>query len=296
MMKLRPSLKNLVKAALNSLIALTLFFGCSPLPKGATYTIENVADSLKKIAFEEYRIPIVSKLAGQTLWIYIPLKEDIFIDSEKPQEYVKRFDLNAVEGTLEDTTLNFSYNIQEVPETKESQNKKISPDAGDKLNKILRTVRRVVFSLKHHTNEPKFFVTVTTDIKSGMEMLDITYIDDLKKASYEMISWTEYQHRSLQDMRIVLEAVDDEEGKHLEFKDIAMKEFIIEQIRQRVRSKFNRPEVEKGADIDKEIFKTIKNVVEIYNFKDFSSLELKNLATENKVSLTKAQVLEKIKE
>ena len=302
-MKLRPSLKNLARAALNSpiygkrdfltwLIAITLLSaGCSVYPK-SNHSLNNPAESLVKIVRDEYNIPIVCRLVGRTLWIYLPLQEELFIDSDKPLEYPKKFESKSIEGNLQNEVFSFNYDIREIPETKEKQDKKFNPRALDTMNKVLRSVRRVLFSVRPDTSAPRFFVTVTADTKNGIEIKHTTYIDDLKKAFYEIISWTEYQHRNLEDIGLSPGAIGDKEGKHLEFRDIDFKEFLIEQIRQRVRLKFNRPEVEKGADIDKEVLKSIKNVLEIYKVEDFSALDLKNLVTDKRISLSRAAALE----
>ena len=295
-MKLRLSLRNSARAARNSLITALIFLipGCSAAP-GPSYTIKNLSASLSEICKNEYNIPIVSKLQGQTLWVYIPLEEELFIETDKPEEYSKKFEVKSIDGSLSGGSINLGYDIQEIPEAKESQNKKFNPQAMDKINKILRSLRRVVFSLRHDKYEPKFFIIVAADIKNGIELIEITYIDDLKKAFYGIISWSEYQQRSLQDIKVSLEAIGDFKGRHLKFQDIDFREFLVEQIRQRIRQKFNRAEVEKGADIDKEVLKSIKNVLEIYKFQDFLVLDLRNLITDKKISLSRAAVFEKIK-
>lgn len=296
-MKLRLSLRNSERAARNSLIAALIFLilGCSAAP-APSYTIKNLSESLTEICKNEYNIPVVSRLHGQTLWVYMPLEEELFIDSDKPQEYTKKFEVKSIDGSLAGGLINLDYGIQEIPEAKEIQNKKFNPLAMDKINKILRSLRRVVFSLKPHKYEPKFFVIVTADIKNGLELIEITYIDDLKKAFYGIISWSEYQQRSLQDIKVSFEAIGDFKGRHIKFQDIDFNEFLVEQIRQRIRLKFNRAEAEKGANIDKEVLKSVKNVLEIYKFKDFLVLDLRNLLTDKKTSLSRAAVFEKIKE
>ena len=296
-MKLRLSLRNSERAARNSLIAALIFliFGCSG-PQGPSYSIKNLSESLSKICKNEYNIPIVSRLQGQTLWVYIPLEEELFIESDKPQEYTKKFEVKSIDGSLEDGSINLDYDIREIPEAKESQNKKFNPQAMDKINKILRSLRRVIFSLKPDEYGPKFFIIAAADIKNGIELIEITYIDDFKRAFYGIISWSEYQQRSLQDIKVSFEAIGDFKGRHIKFQDIDFKEFLVEQIRQRIRQKFNRAEVEKGADIDKEVLKSIKKVLEIYKFQDFLVLDLRNLLTDKKISLSRAAVFEKIKE
>lgn len=228
--------------------------------------------------------------------MYLPVEEAIFIENDKPESYTKIFNPKSIEGNLRDGMFNLNYDIAEIPETKETQNTKFNPLISDIINKALRSIRRVLFSLKQDGQGPRFFIIVTSDIKNGIEIISTNYIDDLRKASYEIISWTEYQHRSLEDIKLSPGAIGDKEGKHLEFRDIHFNEFLLGQIQQRLRQKFNRPEVKKGADIDKEVLKTIRNVFEIYGFEDFSLVSLQNLATSNKTTLSKAAVLEEIKE
>ena len=302
MMRLRLFLKNSAKAAPSSLNTFSFIYslwlavflsGCNLLPSEPTYTADNLSNSVVKIAQDEYKIHLTSKLAGQTLWIYLPLGEDLFVDSDKPQESISRFDFKHAEGILRKKTLNFVYDIREIPETKESQNKKFNPKAGEKINKVLRCVRRVIFSLKRQKNGPQFFVVVATDTKNGFELIDTTYIDDLKKVLYEMISWIEYQYRTVEDLKLAPEAIGDLTGKHLEFYDVDFERFLIEQIKQRLRVKFNRSELPKGVDIEKEVLKSIRNVFEIYNFDDFLLLDMHNLASDKKISFSRAMVLEK---
>lgn len=293
-MKLRLSLKNSASTALSSL--LLLFYGCSSFDKPSYYTQENLNESIVKIAKEEYNIPVISKLAGETIWVYIPLKEELFIKSDKPEAYVKRFESEPIKGELKEGLLKFEYEIKEIPEVKETQDKKLNPDALDKISKILRTVRRIIFSLKPNGFKPKFFAVLTSDIKNGIEILDITYVDDLKKVFYGIISWTEYQHRSLEFVNLSLEAIGDSEGKHMNPYDIDFNDFLAEQIKQRLSIKFNRPEVEKGADIDKEVLKSVKNVLEIYNADSFLLVDLKNLITGYRVTMSKSAILERTKE
>ena len=68
--------------------------------------------------------------------------------------------------------------------------------------------------------------------------------------------------------------------------------FLMEQIKQRIKYKFQKPEVEKNADIDKEIAKIVVNTLKIYGFKDFDVIELYNAQTKNRVILNKAAALE----
>jgi len=304
MMRSRLFLRNSAKAALNSLIqsgitflsgliliALPFLSGCSS-DTPVSYSTESLPGALTDIAKKEHNIDIVCNLVGRTLWIYLPIEESIFIESDEPQEYTRNFELTAVDGKYYDDMFIFNYDIRQIPEKKESQKTKYNPKAFEIINKVLRIIPRVFFSLERSAYEPRFFVIVTTDIKSGIDLIEITYIDDLKKTYFEMISWIEYQNRSIQDIKISPKAVNDTKGSHLYLHDVPFHDFISSQIKQRIQSKFSGSALEKNADIDKEILKTIKYVFEIYKFKDFLLLQTNNLITGEKTSLSRAAALE----
>src|SRR3989338_120108 len=287
------TIKNYFHSAIVNFLLILNLQGCSFQPNHNPYTLTNLSDYLVKIARDDYKVNLVSKLVGQTLWVYLPLEESLFVDADKPQEYSQRYEIKNLEAGLNYETLSLDYAVSEVPETKESQNKKFNPEVADKINKPLRTIRRVLFNLKSQKYEPRFFVLAAADIKTGIELIDTTYIDDIRKVSYDMISWIEYQHRTIENLNVSFTAIGDKKGRHLRMRDIDLPDFILDQIKQRIQSKFNRNEVGKGADIDQEVLKTIKYVLEIYKFKDFLVLELKNSLTRKKVTLSRSAVLEK---
>ncbi len=295
MTKLRLSLRNLAKAApaILNLLIISSLLGCSLEPNHNPYTLANLSDSLVKIARDDYKVNLIARLVGQTLWVYLPLEESLFIDADKPQEYSQRYEIKNLEAGLNYETLSLDYAVSEVPETKESQNKKFNPEVADKINKTLRTIRRALFNLKPGKYAPRFFVLAATDIKTGIELIDTTYIDDIRKVSYDMISWVEYQHRTLENVNVSFTAIGDKKGRHIRMRDIDFQDFLLDQIKQRIQAKFSRNEVGKGADVDEEVLKTIKYVLEIYKFKDFLILELKNSLTRKKVTLSRSAVLEK---
>ena len=123
-------------------------------------------------------------------------------------------------------------------------------DALDKINNTWKVLRRVLFSMERSKGqEPQFFWLVTADIKYGFLMKELFYLTDLKKVSYEFISWTEFQHRTIQDMENNFGIIGDKEGKVLDYKEANLADFIAMQIQHRIKLKFQKPEVKEGADI-----------------------------------------------
>jgi len=152
-------------------------------------------------------------------------------------------------------------------------------------------LRRVIFSTDRHTGkQPLFFCFVTADMKTGFEVREIFYLIDLKKLYYEYISWGEYQHRAVQDSTISPKIVGDWTGEHLDFRDVTMREFIVKQINHRIQLKFQKPEVEQSADIDKEILKIAAHTIRMYKFRDFSVLQLDNAFTRRTLVLSNDEV------
>ena len=296
-MKSRLSLKNSVKAALNSLILISLFLlsGCSSATS-PTYNKENLTQSIQDICKKEYNLDLRATLAGDTLWVYLAV-EDLLVKSDKPEKYVEKFLLERNDALPDSGSLKFAYLIKPIEDRQKSQEYKYNKSVLEKNNNVWKVLRRVVFSLdRSKSGEPKFYSLITADIKNGFFMKEIFYYLDLKKVSYDYISWGEYQHRAIQDVDLNPQLIGDKEGNHVDYKDITMREFIMGQILHRIKLKFQKPEVEKNSDIDKEIIKIIAYTVKTYDFKDFDAVELENLVNKNKIVLNQAALLSKTTE
>jgi hypothetical protein len=291
-MKSKLSLRNLAKAGLlfNLVFFLLFFPGCTSSTT-PTFSTEDIPKAIQDICRNEYKIDILATLVGETLWIYLPV-EDIFVPSDKPEKYVEKFRIEENTGESMGGLLKFDYKISPIPDEEKFNEVKYNKSVQQKINNVWKVLRRVIFSLDStKKNEPKFFCIVTADIKNGFEMQELFYHLDLKKVSYGYISWEEYYHRSINETGVSDKIIGDILGRHVDYKNFTLEEFILEQIKNRVRLKFDKPEVDKEADIDKEITKVIINTIKIYGFKDFEVIELYNSLTKNRTILNKAAVL-----
>ncbi len=291
MMKSKLSLKNLAKRGLllNILLISCLIAGCTSSTT-PTYRKEDITTSIQDICKNEYKMDVKAYLAGDTLWVYLPV-EDLIEKSKKPEKYPERFIIEDTKDEFLNGIIKLEYKIKNVPEIEKTQEFGYNKKVGDQISNVWVVLRRVLLSMDYEkSGGPKIFCLVTADIKNGFEIKNIFYYLDLKKASYGFISWEEYQHRTIQDMAILDEIIGDKEGKHLKIKEIPMEEFIVSQMEHRIKLKFQKPEVKKNADIDKEIKKVVVNTLKIYDFKDFSAVELNNLLTNNKIILNEAAI------
>jgi len=290
MTKLRRYSKNSVnRGLLFSIFIIAFLTGCSSSTK-PTFLKENIPDAIQDILKKEYKIDIKARLVGETLWIYLPV-ENLLEKADKPEKYSEKFIIKQNKSELKGNSLNIEYWINAAPETEKKQDIKYNKDILEKINNVWAVVRRVLFSMEHtNTPEPKFICLIAADIKNGIEIKEVTYYPDLKKVSYNFISTGEYHHRVIQDVDYVPEIIGDKEGISLNYTDMALDDFLAEQIRCRIRLKFQKPEVDKNADIDKEVAKIVVYTIKTYGFKDFREVELNNLDTNNKVILNRAAV------
>ena len=292
MMKLRLSLKNLARRVLNLCIIACLIGGCSS-STSPTYQKEDLEKSIQNICKNEYQLDVKVKLAGSTLWIYVPV-EGLIEKSDKPEKFTEKFNIEQSKGELANGNFKFDYSIKPIPEQEKSQDFKYNKKVLENINNVWKVLRRVVFSMKCAKGEElKFYSLVFADMNMGVEIKQLSYYLDLKKVSYGYISGEEYQHRSIVEQALVPEAIQDKEGTHINYKDITLEEFILAQIQQRIKLKFQKPEVDKNIDIDKEILKVVEYTLKTYNFKGFSQVELNNLLTKARAILNQAAIWEK---
>ncbi|MFH1281887.1 MAG: hypothetical protein ABIH91_04155 [Candidatus Omnitrophota bacterium] len=223
--------------------------------------------------------------------------ENIIIKPDRPEKYIERFLLEDTRNTLEENILKVNYLIRPTTENEKQQEMVLDKSVNEKIFNVLQVIRRVLFSLSNSKQDaPHFFCIVTADIKNGFEIKQIFYFLDLKKLSYSFISQTEYQHRIIQDTIISAEIIGDETGNHLNYQDITFEEFLASQIQSRIKLKFQKPEVEVNADIDKEVLKIVTYTLNTYKFKDFTLVELANLASGKKIILNQTAILTNPKE
>ncbi len=287
MMKSKRFSKNSAKTGL-LLVSFYLFsliiFGCTSSTE-PTFIKENIADSIRDICESEYNLQVRTKLVGETIWVYLPV-EDILQSSAKPQKYSEKFEIGSLENKFGGNSLQLEYAVKTIPETEKTQQAEYNKAISVKLNNVWKVVRRVIFSMdRSKADIPKFYCVVTADIKNGFEIVDTVYYVDIKKVTYQFISWDEYQHRAIQEIEQSPEILADTAGLHVKYKNITWEDFLSSQIKHRIRLKFQKPEVGHDADIDKEILKIVAYTLKTYDYKDFRTVELQNLLTNNKITL-----------
>ncbi len=234
----------------------------------------------------EYKQDATAKLVGATLWVYVPV-EDMFERPKAPEKYSTKFLIEKNASVVEAHTLQSQFQIKAIPEKEKEQEWVIRRQVSEQIGNAWKVIRRVIFSMHPAERDAiKFLMLVIADIKNGIEIKEMFYYLDLKKVSYSMISIQEYQHRIVQDSGVVLGALKDRKGKHLRYREILMPEFISRQIEYRINLKFQKPEVEQNADIDKEVRKIVVETLRIYGIRDITDVQIENLISNERMVLT----------
>jgi hypothetical protein len=292
-MRLRRSLRNSAKAGLLLNLALFLclaaFSGCST-STSPSFSREEIPSAIRNILKKEYKTDSTTRLVGNTIWIYLPV-EDFVIPAKKPEKFMQKFAVEENEGGITDKKISIKYKVSVVPDEELEQPNEYNKKVLETLQNALKALHRVLLSVeRNQKNLPTISCIVLADIKNGFRFSEVNYLLDLKKYYYGFISSEEYNHRTVTQLNKTEEVIGDKEGKHLAYKDISFEDFLVGQILTRVRLKFQKPEVEKGVDIDKEILKTAIRTIKIYGFNDFKALNLYNSLTKNNIDLNRQAV------
>ena len=152
------------------LCALIISSGCG----SATYPEEKVASAIKEICLKEYKIEDVEvKFAGKTVGVFLPLK--------------KLFAMDVRQELL-------SGNIANLESLFEPE-----PEAMEQLENVLFTISRVLLS---SDREIDFYLLQATDIEStGLQLVLMGYVPDVRRVRLWDISRTEYRKRVLHELK-----------------------------------------------------------------------------------------------
>ncbi len=158
-----------IRISLISLCTFVLLGGCK-----ASYPEEKVASAIKEICLKEYKIEDVEvKFSGKTVGVFLPLK--------------KLFALDVRQELL-------SGNIANLESLFEPE-----PEAMDQLENVLFTISRVLLS---SDREIDFYVLQATDIEStGLQLVLMGYVPDVRRVRLWDISRTEYRKRVLHELK-----------------------------------------------------------------------------------------------
>lgn len=287
------------------------------------YTQSDAEKKFLKICREENKLPVQLFNADKTVWIYLPMEEDL-IDYHGTQKNdqlksKKQFNIGTFEGEYKDKTYNFLLDISENIKT--SKDPGYKSDASETFIKnrlaIYGAISEAYFDinelpgdrqfLNKERNErrqkmleayipkgsaPEFMVIVIANTKKGIAYKTVLNLDDYKKYRSEVLTSDEYNMREISELYGDEKLLNDKEGKNLEIKPVAWSWFFIEQVKNRVNFKFTRSDFPPSQDMITEIATIIAETFRYYEYVDYSDVKIENLRDKTSYTFTRPQIVE----
>lgn len=279
------------------LSVLVSFSGCvkPPLPAEST---EEAHKKLKEICLQDLDITPIVVSKTSTLHIYIPTSYDL--TTMKPAEKTntatnkgsQKRQINFVEATAVDQSININYDISEINVyQKDLSYASAYSDEFSKLhNGLLTAVNRALGDLEKDPPPPNFVVLLIVNTENGVGIKNVFYYLDLKNYLAQLLPQDEYLLRYMTEMIGNTKLINNNTGKGLEFKDITWPEFIAKQITYRINFKYGRSDFPPTDSDANEIMTIINDTVNAYNFDDFETIELNDLASGETFLFNKEQL------
>jgi len=275
------------------LFSLCLAAGCS---KKQIQSLEPGDGEVKlaQILTEENELNIVLKVFEQTIWIYVPIEDELFklkLDHQGAKvsnESLEVPHINYVETSFNDRSFSLEYDIQmrrKYVKTYGYTNT-FTEDVSKIQQNILSAVSRSYFDMEEK-DRPVFVAFVIANIVTGIEMQIMFALEDLKRAYADPGFQEEYTQRIVSDTPVGMKSIlADKEGNHVAFHDITWEEFLAKQMNFRIRKKYEQSAFHPSADTQHEILSQVKRTIDAYRFDGFDSIILNNLVdgTEKKIT------------
>lgn len=308
-MKSKRFLNNSIKLAL-ALSLLSVSLSCQKNKSIYSASADPAGIFLKSFRGTlKYDVPLFpdAKLVGSTLWIYVGVEKDILSierTQQKPNEAQDKTFLQ-VKGDYSGD-FKFYYNIYQVPELPATTFKEEISAAGitEDLTRIAQEINNKAFSsmadllYSSDIKALKFFVVCIADITKGIEMKTVINRADLEKYIVNIIPAEQFHARTIIKIKGDAKIVGDKTGKHLDYKDVSLANFITELTAQRTKQEFAKlKDEEKNSSTAKDLaLKTLYDLTKIYEFNDFNKVEVQDISSDNTESFTRYELMERFKE
>lgn len=307
-------LKNLTCLVL--IANLFLFTSCAKkpaTPPEATGLEKEFLENFKKTAQLSYALNSTARIFGKTFWIYIATDKELVQistmsgrDGFTPEKIIKFLDIKC---QYEDSVFNTNYIfLKYSPEERTKQQDLFQKNIGgsslyqDFTETTLEILQKAYFSIGDivaKTENLNFFAICLADIKNGIKITFVIHRLDMEQFLNSMLPPDEFYGRMILKTDGSKEIVNDKYGISLQYNDISLTDFLEEQIVNNIRSKINEmekfyPEQLKAVDkLDDIMLQTIYDVTSKYEFNDYLLVEVEDIITRDKLSLSKSRLLSK---
>lgn len=279
------------RTRLTLLFVFFLTAGCSKLnsPPPVT-TLTEAEKKFNRICQEDYNFtPVVFRLTN-TVWIYIPLEQNIFefkVSDKGPSssaEASKSFAINYLEGTFTDRMFDIHYDIGPVkkyakdPGYSSAYSEEFQKRQRGILTAIYRSYSELPLDKRSPDHAPDFFVVVIADIKTGLETQTLFYFPDFKRAMTDTFFYEEFTRRTVsEDPTGDAAILGDTAGRHLKPYEVTFPDFLAKQALFRIRYKFQRSDFPPQGNVNDTIAGVVTETVKNYEFTDYAGIKTEDL-------------------
>ena len=314
-MKLKRYLKNLIKPALVFLLVnILISSGCSRRPPGPlekTDIEKKFLESFNETTKIEYPLHTSTRIAGKTFWIYIATEKDLLtINSSRgvggvmPEKNIKFMDITCQyeSSSFSLDYIFLKYTAEEKGKEKDLLKKTVGgttlyQDFTDTTILILQKTYFSIGDILRDTEDFNFFAICLANITKGIKITFVIHRVDMEQFLMNMLPPDEFYTRMILKTDGSKEIVNDKYGLHVEYNDISLIDFLREQIVSNARAKVN--ELEKYSaqqlkainKLDSIILKTVYDVTEKYEFDDFMFVEIVDLISDERLTVSKRKLI-----
>lgn len=273
-------------------MALCFILGCGSPTEIKKLTASEAHKKLLQLCKEDYGLEIVTKQLPNTMWIYLPMDEDLLsfkVDPQGPQNSDQAKEspsIYFIDGEFQNRTFNVSYDIGQSRSYAKSYGYSTAYNEQFQRNQqnLLSAIHRAYANSENEQHEsaeektPDFFVIVTADIKNGIAMKTIMYFKDMTRVFEDHSFYEEYTRRAISEYPMGhSNIIGDKEGNHIEYKDVTWPEFLMKQMIYRIQFKYQRSAFRPSERTKHELLSIVALTLDAYNFTDYNSVKLNDL-------------------
>ena len=319
-------LKNLIFLGL-TLLSICGIWGCAQenLPLEEISPIEQeFINSFKTSHTLDYQITPNTKIVGKTFWVYVATDQEIVsLETQKtqtlPPKIIKFLD---IECNFENSILDIGYIFlkykpeeyslfedkkgdkknRDILKDRSLAGKEIYPESTDRLREIFNKTYYTIGDIIGDADNIDFFAICIADIKRGVKTTYVIHKLDLEKSLLRMLPDEEFGNRLFRRNLKDPEIKNDLYGLHINYIDISLIDFLINQIKSQAYYKVYEMQMYEAKkltaldDLDEIILKSVYDRAVNYEFYSFYLVEIENLVTKTKSSISKSHLLKKFNE
>ena len=307
-------LNNLTYLAL--ILSLLLFSSCSKPPSSPLETTsleKEFLENFQKTAQLHYQLNANTKIVGKTFWIYVATDQELIQISAKtgmngfmPEKIIKFMDIKCQyeESVFRSDYIFLKYSPEERKKQQDLFQKTIGgsslyQDFTKATLEILQKVYLAIGDIITETEDLSFFTICLADIVNGIKITFVIHRLDMEQFLTGMLPSDEFYSRMILKTDGSKEIINDKYGISVEYNDISLIDFLEEQIVNNTRSEISEMEQFKAEDLealdklDDTILENIYTVTTKYEFDNYILIEVENIISGNKLSISKSKLFRK---